>query len=84
MDQLYDGRVVGGLVRMPCSHEGYVSWERAEAIRNMASDNVPAGPHQGAPKRGDAPLAGLIRCWRCGRKLTVRCAGTKHNIPRYF
>src|SRR5215471_19872760 len=25
----------------------------------------------------------LVRCRRCGRKLTVRYTGTKHNIPRY-
>jgi hypothetical protein len=28
-------------------------------------------------------LAGLIRCRRCGRKLTVRYSGVKHDIPRY-
>lgn len=27
--------------------------------------------------------AGLVRCRRCGRKLTVRYTGTQHNIPRY-
>jgi Recombinase zinc beta ribbon domain len=67
----------------PGAHEGYVSWERAEAIRKMVSDNVPTGRHHGAPKHGDALLAGLIRCRRCGRKLTVRYTGTKHDIPRY-
>src|SRR5258708_28418557 len=36
-----------------------------------------------APKHGDALLAGLVRCRRCGRKLMVRYTGTKHNIPRY-
>src|SRR4051794_20948883 len=36
-----------------------------------------------APKHGDALLAGLVRCRRCGRKLTVRYSGTHHNIPRY-
>src|SRR5262249_33537342 len=30
-----------------------------------------------------ALLAGLVRCRRCGRKLTVRYTGTQHNIPRY-
>ncbi len=49
----------------------------------MVSDNVPTGKHHGAPKHGDALLAGLFRCRRCGRKLTVRYTGTKHNIPRY-
>src|SRR6202048_760568 len=27
--------------------------------------------------------AALIRCKRCGRKLTVRYTGMKHHIPRY-
>jgi DNA invertase Pin-like site-specific DNA recombinase len=71
------------LALIPGTHEGYVSWERAEAIRTMVSDNVPTGRHHGAPKHGDALLAGLVRCRRCGRKLTVRYTGTKHSIPRY-
>ena len=71
------------LALIPGAHEGYVSWERAEAIRKMVSDNVPTSRHHGAPKEGDALLAGLLRCRRCGRKLTVRYTGTKHNIPRY-
>ena len=71
------------LALMPNAHEGYVSWERAEAIRKMVSDNVPTGRHHGAPKHGDALLAGLIRCKRCGRKLTLRYTGNKHGIPRY-
>ncbi len=54
----------------PNTHEWYVSWERFEAIRTMVSSNVPTGRHHGAPKHGDALLAGLIRCKRCGRKLT--------------
>ena len=39
--------------------------------------------HHGAPKHGDALLAGLVRCRRCGRKLPVRYTGAKHDIPRY-
>ena len=38
------------LALIPDSHDGYLSWERAEAIRNMVSDNSPAGAHHGAPK----------------------------------
>src|SRR5262249_40577822 len=68
------GRMPRGewLALMPGTHEGYVDWERAEAIRRMVSDNVPTSRHHGAPKHGDALLAGLVRCRRCGRKLTVR------------
>ncbi len=71
------------LALIPDAHEGYVSWQRAEEIRKMVSDNVPASRHHGAPKHGDALLAGLFRCKRCGRKLTVRYTGANHNIPRY-
>src|SRR6202023_402017 len=65
------------------AHGGYVDWERPEAIRRMVSDNMPTSRHHGAPKHGDALLAGLVRCRRCGRKLTVRYTGMKHDIPRY-
>jgi DNA invertase Pin-like site-specific DNA recombinase len=71
------------LALIPNAHEGYVSWERFEAIRTMVSGNVPTGKHHGAPKHGDALLAGLIRCRRCGRKLTLRYTGAQHGIPRY-
>ena len=71
------------LALKPGAHEGYLDWERAEAIRRMVSENIPTSRHHGAPKHGDALLAGLVRCRRCGRKLMVRYTGTKHNIPRY-
>ena len=67
----------------PQAHEGYVSWERFEAIRKMVSSNIATSRHHGAPKHGEALLAGLIRCLRCGRKLTLRYSGTNHQIPRY-
>ena len=43
------------------------------------SSNVPTSRHHGAPKHGDALLAGLLRCRRCGRKLTLRYSGAKHS-----
>src|SRR6201987_4050934 len=71
------------LALQPGTHEGYLDWERSEAIRRMVSDNIPTSRHHGAAKHGDALLAGLIRCRRCGRKLTIRYTGAKHDIPRY-
>jgi DNA invertase Pin-like site-specific DNA recombinase len=71
------------LALRPGAHEGYIDWERAEAIRGMVNDNIPASRHHGAPKHGDALLAGLLRCRRCGRKLTLRYTGAAHDIPRY-
>ncbi len=46
------------LALRPGAHEGYVDWEQAEAIRTMVSGNVPTSRHHGAPKHGDALLAG--------------------------
>jgi hypothetical protein len=71
------------LALRPDAHEGYLDWERSETIRRMVSDNIPTSRHHGAAKHGDALLAGLLRCRRCGRKLTLRYTGTKHDIPRY-
>lgn len=71
------------LALRPGAHEGYLDWERSETIRRMVSDNVPTSRHHGAAKHGDALLAGLLRCRRCGRKLTLRYTGSKHDIPRY-
>src|SRR3954463_15117759 len=70
------------LALQPGAHEGYVEWDRAEAIRTMVSENVPAGA-RGAPKLGAALLSGLLRCRRCGRKLSVQYTGAKGQIPRY-
>ena len=71
------------LALKPGAHDGYVDWDRAEAIRKMVSDNVPAAGARGAPKHGAALLAGILRCRRCGRKLTVQYTGAKGQIPRY-
>ena len=71
------------LALRPGTHEGYVAWERAEAIRQMIIDNRHGGEHRGAVKHGDALLAGILRCRRCGRKLTVRYTGGQHDILRY-
>lgn len=67
----------------PGAHEGYVDWERAEAIRKMIAGNGASGERGGAVKRGAALLAGLLRCRRCGRKLTVRYTGNDHDVLRY-
>ena len=71
------------LALRPGPHEGYLDWDRAEAIRMMVSNNVPTSRHHGAPEHGDALLAELLRCRRCRRKLTLRYTGAKDAIPRY-
>lgn len=58
----------------------YISWQRFEANqeRLTANRNLPSTP--GAPRNGPALLAGLVRCGRCGRRLTVRYAGPTGTV----
>src|SRR6516162_2579352 len=57
--------------------------KRPKRSARMVSSNISTSHHHGAPKHGDALLAGLLRCRRCGRKLTLRYSGAQHHIPRY-
>ena len=63
-------------------HEGYIDRELFDRIQQMISNNLPAN-RSGAPKKGPALLTGLLRCHRCGRKLTVRYTGASHTVLRY-
>lgn len=65
---------------IPHAHEGYVSWEESETIRQLVRANVTGTERAGAAKKGAALLTGLLRCRRCGRKLTVRCTGNQHGV----
>ena len=56
-----------------------MSWEEFERIQRMIRENNQSG----AAKNGRGLLAGLLRCRRCGRKLTVRYTGSGHDVLRY-
>ena len=71
------------LVLKPGAHQGYIDWDRAEAIRTMVSENVPTTPSRGRPST-------VRRCWPVccavgvvAGKLTVQYTGAKGQIPRY-
>jgi DNA invertase Pin-like site-specific DNA recombinase len=69
------------LALIPESHEGYITWEEFQRVgRLLAANNC---QNIGAPKKGAALLAGLLRCRRCGRKLTVRYTGGGRDVLRY-
>ena len=72
-------------VLIPNHHEGYLSWEDYERNLALIADNtngmVPMS--RGALRRGEALLAGLLRCGHCGRKLHVAYSGTGGNTGRY-
>ena len=71
------------LALIPGSHEGYIAWEKFERVQSMIAANAPGAGGGGAPKRGSALLVGLLRCGRCGRKLTIAYTGAGRSVPRY-
>jgi DNA invertase Pin-like site-specific DNA recombinase len=71
------------LALIPGAHEGYVTWSEFEQIQKTVQQNNQGEPQPGAAHNGQALLAGLLRCKRCGRKLTVRYTGSGHDVLRY-
>ncbi len=69
------------LALIPESHEGYIGWDAYEQIGRQLAAN--SSKDIGSAKRGAALLAGLLRCRRCGRKLTVHYTGRGHDVLRY-
>ena len=54
-------------------HEGYIGWEEYQHNQAVIAQNATMKGErvQGAPRRGEALLAGVLRCGHCGRKLHV-------------
>lgn len=71
------------LVLIPNTHEGYVRWEQHLQIQRAITENVRGGEASGSVQSGAALLVGLLRCRRCGRKLTVLYTGNHHDVLRY-
>lgn len=66
-------------------HESYISWEQFEKNQDRLSRNSfskPAGAAKAA-RGGQALMAGLLRCRRCGRMLGVLYGGRGVRRPRY-
>jgi len=66
-------------------HEGYLSWADYERNQRLIADNANGKGMmvRGAVRKGEALLAGLVRCGHCGRRLQVSYNGTKGDIGRY-
>jgi DNA invertase Pin-like site-specific DNA recombinase len=71
------------LALIPNAHEGYVSWEEFQRIQQAKAENLRGWGQPGAVQNGPALLACLLRCGRCGRKLTVLYTGNNHAVLRY-
>ena len=66
-------------------HEGYLSWPDYERNQRLITDNANGKGMmvRGAVRKGEALLAGLLRCGHCGRRLLVSYNGTKGDVGRY-
>jgi hypothetical protein len=66
-------------------HEGYIDWDTYERNQRVIADNtnMRGAAVRGALRRGDALLAGLLRCAHCGRKLHVAYSGCDGTVSRY-
>ena len=72
-------------VLLPDHHEGYIPWEEFERNQRLIADNANSKGlmARGSVRRGDALLAGLLRCGHCGRRLHVSYSGTGGYCVRY-
>jgi len=66
-------------------HEGYLSWADFERNQRLIADNANGKGMmvRGPVRKGEALLAGLLRCGHCGRRLLVSYNGTKGDVGRY-
>jgi hypothetical protein len=86
-------RIVRGVRRSPADwtilirdrHDGYIDWDTYERNQRTIADNASMKGEmaRGAARCGEALLAGLLRCRRCGRTLHVAYSGADGHTPRY-
>ena len=58
-------------------HDGYITWHEYESNQRLIADNAnrKSNMTRGSIRQGEALLAGLFRCRRCGRKMRVSYSG---------
>jgi hypothetical protein len=66
-------------------HAGYITWERyMKNLQQLKANSTKAhSSHAGAPRHGSAMLSGLLRCGKCGLKLSVGYRGGPGCNGRY-
>lgn len=66
-------------------HEGYIAWDEYQANQRQITQNAAMKGRlvRGPARRGEALLAGLLRCGHCGRKLHVAYSGINSSCRRY-
>jgi DNA invertase Pin-like site-specific DNA recombinase len=88
------GKPRSGVVRRPMaqwtvclqgSYPAYISWETylANQARLQTNQNAYGTGGQGVPRDGKALLQGIVRCGRCGRRMSLRYSGPQGEHPVY-
>jgi DNA invertase Pin-like site-specific DNA recombinase len=69
---------------IPGHHPGYITWDQFQRNQRRLDDNrtLPDADRRGALREGNALLQGIVRCGRCGRRMSVRYL-TNGLIPSY-
>jgi len=69
---------------IPGHHPGYITWDQFQRNQRRLDDNrtSPDEDRRGAPREGAALLQGIVRCGRCGRRMSVRYL-KNGSIPSY-
>jgi hypothetical protein len=69
---------------IPGHHPGYITWDQFQRNQQRLDDNrtLPDQDRRGAPREGHALLQGIVRCGRCGRRMSVRYLNST-SIPSY-
>jgi DNA invertase Pin-like site-specific DNA recombinase len=66
-------------------HAGYLAWEEYLANRQRLRENGFGAMTRGAPREGAALLQGLVRCGRCGARMSVNTyAARERRKPSYI
>jgi DNA invertase Pin-like site-specific DNA recombinase len=58
----------------------YITWDRFEANRRQLADNQARETRPGVPRDGAALLGGLLRCRRCGGRMSATYGGPKRDF----
>jgi DNA invertase Pin-like site-specific DNA recombinase len=69
---------------IPGHHPGYITWDQFQRNQQRLDDNrtLPDQDRRGALREGHALLQGIVRCGRCGRRMSVRYLNGA-SIPSY-
>jgi DNA invertase Pin-like site-specific DNA recombinase len=71
-------------VCLPDHHPGYVGWpDYLATLERLRANVISRGEGGGAAREGRALLQGILRCGRCGRRLTVQYSGPGGTSVRY-